>query len=193
MKKGGGKNKGSDFERQICKALSKWWTAERKDDVFIRSVTSGAWSTVRRRQAAQQTYGQSGDIAINDPEGQDLLDAFCFELKCGYGAWTFIEVIEGNYKPSVKKHIEQFIQQAEENASNSHALSPALILKRDRKQPIILITRRMFVHIEKWSTTDIPQHMTISFDCTSHVYVVMLLEAFFAWCLPEHIKKILKR
>ena len=33
--------KGSEFEREMCKCLSLWWTDSKRDDVFWRSAQSG--------------------------------------------------------------------------------------------------------------------------------------------------------
>ena len=37
MRSGGGKQKGSAFEREICKKLSLWFTENERDDIFFRS------------------------------------------------------------------------------------------------------------------------------------------------------------
>lgn len=39
--------KGSVFEREICKALGRWWTDGERDDIFWRTAGSGARATCR--------------------------------------------------------------------------------------------------------------------------------------------------
>ncbi len=53
MKAGGGKRKGSQFERVVSRLLDQWW--ECPEGTFWRSVTSGGWSeagdnAIRSRQ-----------------------------------------------------------------------------------------------------------------------------------------------
>ncbi len=66
MKPGGGKHKGSSFERQVCRDLSKWITYGRRDDLFWRSAMSGGVATVGKKAGIDRA-AQSGDIsAISD-------------------------------------------------------------------------------------------------------------------------------
>lgn len=74
--------KGSQFERQICKLLSLWWTHDHRDDVFWRSSQSGGRAT-QRAKSGKATYGSYGDIAAVDPVGEPLLKLFTIELKRG--------------------------------------------------------------------------------------------------------------
>lgn len=76
MRKGGGKGKGSSFEREICTALSKWVTKGEKIDVFWRSAMSGGRATV-----AKGLVRQAGDITAVAPEGHIITDALYIECK----------------------------------------------------------------------------------------------------------------
>jgi len=46
MKPGGGKNKGSSFERQVCRILTEWITGKPRPEIFWRTATSGGKFTV---------------------------------------------------------------------------------------------------------------------------------------------------
>ena len=74
------KNKGSSFERKICKELSLWITNNNRNDILWRSINSGAFATSRNK-AGLTTEGQEGDIQSIDPLGQDFIDKFTIELK----------------------------------------------------------------------------------------------------------------
>lgn len=76
MRKGGGKGKGSAFERETCVALSKWLTASKSEDVFWRSAMSGGRATVRKGAVRQ-----AGDITAVAPEGHILTDNLYIECK----------------------------------------------------------------------------------------------------------------
>ena len=49
MRKGGGKEKGSSFERLVCKRMSMWLSKGERDDLFWRSAMSGGRATVQLR------------------------------------------------------------------------------------------------------------------------------------------------
>src|ERR1700686_1673675 len=93
MRSGGGKGKGSSFERKVCKALSLWVSAGKHVDLFWRSAMSGGRATVAHRrqivqsEAAGTTWPsappvrQAGDITAVAPEGHKLTDLFLVECK----------------------------------------------------------------------------------------------------------------
>jgi len=80
MKVGGGKAKGGEFERQICKKLSLWVSNNLQDDLFWRSAMSGGRATIRRKKGKETASGH-GDITAVTPEGNKLTDYFVIECK----------------------------------------------------------------------------------------------------------------
>lgn len=80
MRPGGGKAKGAQFEREICKRLSLGVTEGEHEDVFWRSAMSGGRATVRNRKGNIQVR-QSGDITAVAPEGYEFADTWYVELK----------------------------------------------------------------------------------------------------------------
>lgn len=75
-----GKQKGSAFERLVCKQLSLWVSEGSQEDVFWRSAMSGGRSTVafaKGKRLAQQ----AGDISCIHPIGQPFIDNFMVECK----------------------------------------------------------------------------------------------------------------
>jgi hypothetical protein len=80
MKSGGGKAKGGEFERQICKKLSLWVSNNLRDDLFWRSAMSGGRATVRSKKGKETASGH-GDITAVTPEGNKLTDYFIIECK----------------------------------------------------------------------------------------------------------------
>lgn len=80
MRTGGGKAKGSNFERRVCKELSLWVTAGKNEDVFWRSAMSGGRATVAQRRGVKLRR-QAGDITAVAPEGHVLTDWFMIEVK----------------------------------------------------------------------------------------------------------------
>jgi len=80
MKPGGGKQKGSAFEREICKKLSLWISDNERDSVFWRSAMSGGRATVGFKKGVVRNT-QVGDISSIDPIGNKLTDKYVVECK----------------------------------------------------------------------------------------------------------------
>src|SRR3990167_9949174 len=80
MRDGGGKQKGSNFEREICKKLSLWISHGGRDDIFWRSAMSGGRTTVGLKKGIKRT-SQAGDISSIDPIGNKLTDKYVVECK----------------------------------------------------------------------------------------------------------------
>lgn len=80
MRAGGGKQKGAQFERDVCGFLSEWVTAGKRDDIFWRSAMSGGRATVRHAKG-KTTASQAGDISAVSHEGHAFLRRFIVECK----------------------------------------------------------------------------------------------------------------
>lgn len=79
MRRGGGKAKGSSFERKVCEKLSLWITQGQKADCLWRSAMSGGRATVARRKG--KDVRQAGDVAAVAPEGHRLTSRYYVECK----------------------------------------------------------------------------------------------------------------
>ncbi len=75
--------KGGEFERNICKQLSLWWTENERDDIFWRTAGSGARHTTRQKKNIS-TENSAGDVCYIDQLGKPFIDYFLMELKRGY-------------------------------------------------------------------------------------------------------------
>ena len=75
------RQKGQNFERDICKKLSLWYGGRK--DIFWRTAGSGARATVRMKQD-KCTALSAGDIGCIDPIGSQFLEVCLIELKRGY-------------------------------------------------------------------------------------------------------------
>lgn len=130
--------KGSSFEREICKMFSLWWTDGKREDVFWRTSGSGARATVRSK-SKQKTFGQYGDVQATDPIGQPLIDLCTIELKRGYSHETFANLLEDSQTANAKPCMyAKFIQQAKGDSRKANTPWWLLIVKRDRRKPIVI-------------------------------------------------------
>lgn len=80
MRPGGGKAKGSKFERRTCKELSLWVSHGKRDDLFWRSAMSGGRASVAFKKG-KKNQTQVGDITAIDKKGEKLVQAFVVECK----------------------------------------------------------------------------------------------------------------
>jgi hypothetical protein len=80
MPRSKGKQKGSAFERKVCKQLSLWVSYGKREDLFWRSAMSGGRATVGRK-AGKDHAKHAGDITATSPEGHYLTDAWYVECK----------------------------------------------------------------------------------------------------------------
>ncbi len=129
--------KGSVFEREICKALGRWWTDGERDDIFWRTAGSGARATCRFRKG-QSTAGQYGDVSAIDSIGEPLLQVFSIELKRGYSANSFGDMFDFPAKAKKQKW-EVFYSQAKASAEASGARYWMLIWRRDRRKAMVFM------------------------------------------------------
>jgi hypothetical protein len=123
--------KGQQFERDLSRRLSLWWSEGQADDWFWRSSQSGGRAT-QRAKAGKSTMNSAGDLCAQGKEGQKLLDLITFELKRGYNSISVADFFDKK-----KGGFHDFIAQAEKAASLAGTPGYAVIHKRDRREPII--------------------------------------------------------
>ncbi len=130
------KNKGSSFERLICRQLSVWWSGnEETEDLFWRSSSSGGRATVRGRKG-KTTTGHHGDITCTSEVGQPLTDLLVIEVKRGYNRATLFDLLDKSSGAAAQQY-EKWIKQAEEGVKQAGAFSWLLIHKRDRRKTMV--------------------------------------------------------
>jgi len=136
MRKGGGKQKGSAWEREVCRRLSLWVTDGQKVDCFWRSAMSGGRATVARGKVRQ-----AGDICAVAPEGNAFADQWFVE--CKHVAHLNLEgfLIKGLGK------LHDFWKLARSEARKYHR-DPMIICKQNG-WPALVISRTD--HVAHWA------------------------------------------
>jgi len=185
--------KGPDFEREIPKELSLWWTNGERDDVFWRVKGSGSRAKSRLRKHGKTTYGQHGDIKAEDPIGVPLLKVVTLELKRGYKKWSFLDVLD---RPPMRKGqknrtlqpFEEFMEQVQEDCE-AYGTCPCLICKRDKRQKFVVIPLMLFADMQ----CRIGEYygFTITIEESSIIKQPMIAlnyKQFFSWCKPSFFK-----
>ena len=131
MRSGGGKDKGSGFEREICEFLSLWISEGTRKDVFWRSASSGGRSTIALAHGKGAIEYAASDIAPVHPLAYRLLDLFAIECKF-YGDLHLQDLPF----PDRVSNIATFWKQVQKDSASVNR-QPLLVAKQNRK-PILL-------------------------------------------------------
>lgn len=82
-----------------------------------------------------------------DPVGKPFMDLFTIELKRGYSKDTFQDLLDKPKKKGYKiSKMESFVEQAITSAEQAKTPSWMLVIKRDRRDPIVILPRRSLYH-----------------------------------------------
>ncbi len=137
MRDGGGKQKGSAFERRLAKDLSLWVSNGEREDIFWRSAMSGGRSTVGRKKG-QNLTAQSGDISSIDPLGHPFINKFYVESK-HYKKLRLEQLIFGSGE------LFNFWETTRKEAKFYKKI-PFLVAKQNHL-PTIICTNRLGIHM----------------------------------------------
>ena len=80
MKSGRSKEKGSSFEREVGRQLSRWVSKDARSDLFTRNVLSGGDFT-RRSKTTSSELGMPGDLMARHPLAFQFAQTFMVECK----------------------------------------------------------------------------------------------------------------
>lgn len=141
-----GRGKGSQFERDLCRELSLWWTRRKRDDVFWRTSQSGGRSKTRLK-SGKRTFGQYGDVQAVDPRGRPFLEVVTIEAKKGYGnesVWNAVDKLPrgGKLCPS---QWERFLAQVLQDMTNADTPFWMLFHKRDSRANVVFIPEALYM------------------------------------------------
>jgi len=114
-----GKSKGSGFEREVAKFLSKWMQGTEKPYIFWRTPASGAMQTIHSDE------NMSGDIIAVRSEGKWLTDTYSIEIKNGYSNTSLDKFFKYNKSDPLKSFWSQCV-----NDANESEKYPMLIYKK---------------------------------------------------------------
>jgi hypothetical protein len=191
--------KGGNFEGEISKRLSLWFTNDMEETAFWRTSSSGARATSRKKVNKDVQVDDFGDLKAESPMGKPLTDFFTIELKTGYAKkakskakkhdgkevikitnWDILDAVDSNQG---KPQIYQFWEQVERDAEIANK-EPLLIFRRNNKQPCIAMYTDIFKSFV--SKCDYPdfEFITLNFcseDMCFPSITVCNLYKFFEW------------
>lgn len=133
MRRGGGKQKGAAFEREVCVMLSRWLSKGSQDDIFWRSAMSGGRATVHHRNFGKRLANQVGDISCIHPLGSHFISTFAPECKF-YADLDYQGLLTGKGK------LLAFWAEINEQAERYNKL-PFLVCRQNRMQPHVCLDK----------------------------------------------------
>jgi len=185
--------KGENFEREICRVLSSWWTNHERDDIFWRS-------RLRRTKKSPNARHQLGDLRADDPRGFPLIDVFNIELKCGYSKnrsgkkvrnvpWDVLDLIDytGASKTNSLLH---FWNQTLTDATISSRI-PLLIFKRDYHVPVVCMYFSTFLTLKEYVGEFTSPSIKVTYG--DNDLIMIRLSQFLDWLTPEVVIQIWKK
>lgn len=130
VRAGGGKEKGSGFERECCVKLSMWVSGGTHKDLFWRSAMSGGRATVAAKKG-DKLNRQAGDVCSVSEEGHSLTNRYYIECKSykDLEIDSFLLVNRGQLARFWKDTVKH---------SKTYSKTPMLIAKENRRPTLIL-------------------------------------------------------
>lgn len=140
---GRGKGKGSQFERDICRTLSTWWSGQ--DDTFWKTQGSGNRATVRAKQG-KTTKGQYGDVCAVDHRGIKLLKICIISVKRGYASCNISDLIDQSWTFG-EPLFATWIREAVRDQESAGVPFWMIITKRDKREALVFMPNELRQYI----------------------------------------------
>lgn len=172
MRPGGGKSKGSGFERLVCEKVSLWITHDLRKDLMCRTVGSGGQFTSAINRGTQA--GLAGDIRSQDPLADKLCSSVVIEAKF----WRDLEIIkflnrQGELYVALEKVKKEGVTVGK---------SWWLVAKQNRQKELLFMPTELVKHLytENSKKPDLDFHLLFK----GSVYLCEL-DSFFKQVTPE--------
>src|SRR5271166_559205 len=147
MKPGGGKIKGGNYERDICRKLSMWVSDDQHDNIFWRSASSGARATFQRKKGVENK-DQAADISAISEEGFILTNFACIECK------AYKDLGIANFVLGKKSKLLEFFLELETIAKPLNKLA-MLVAKQDYKPEMLLTREQIWEHVRQFDSNEL--------------------------------------
>lgn len=179
--------KGSQYERDISRKLSLWWSQGAADDWFWRTDTSGGRATTRAKSGLA-TANAVGDLSSRTEEGALLLREYVIEIKRGYNDIEILPLLDKDNNKS--NHFVVWWKKLTGEAQATQR-KPLLIFRRDRAQACIVINHNLYTWFKAFNGPYPTQR--IIFPCEDDILYLFRLEHFLTSINPNTLKQQLLR
>jgi len=132
--------KGGNYEREIAKKLSLWYTDGKRDDLVCRTDSSGGRASVRTKNKKVTNRYLYGDLKHSDDACLPMFNRWSIELKTGYMVgkdtrWDILDILDSKQKePTIIKFWVQCVRDADLSRRE-----PILIFRRNGRASCIMI------------------------------------------------------
>jgi len=175
-------SKGGEFEREICKYLSKWIQGTEKPYIFWRGRGSGGVFTLD--DGSGEDF--AGDIYLVRDDGRFFADAFSVECKNGYPKTSIDFHLKYNKSDGIREFWEQCCEAAEKTNR-----SPLLIYRKKGIKPIYVgIDEYTFKKFKGFLKTQRFIHLSYPDSVIPDLYLFGQSD-FFDNITPEIVRSIL--
>ena len=191
--------KGGDYERQVCKVLSLWYSRGERDDIFWRTSGSGARATIRKKSNLN-TADSAGDVQAIHESGKAFTRLVNIEIKRGY-TQKDLKKQSHNNKISLTSLIDtkldqkgkpgiliQWIDKGLKECQLHNKKHLLIIYRRDRRRSCILMLKHTFDYLSENNRLFIfPHDGTYCNIATSsgRNIIIIPFEDFLSWCPPR--------
>ena len=186
-------NKGAEFERDICKILSLWWSNTERDDIFYRTSGSGSRATVRRKKG-MRTADSTADIMATHESGKPLTKTCIFELKRGFSekhkrTALGLEVLTIlDKQPKAKDPVLlQWWEKIEKERKAARRRFSFIIFRRDQKLSCMVMSYKTFNFLSKRNGVFDDIIISVHLPSVKKIesLVIVKLDDFLNWCQPK--------
>ena len=179
--------KGSQYERDVSKQLSLWWTNNGNDAVFWRTSGSGARATTRAKKGKLTKY-EYGDISFTDPIGKPFIDCFLIEVKKGYtNEIDVLGLVDGKKKEPLLLKWWKKAELEKEFGDRSYSI---VIFKRDSKKACVMFNEGLYDSLGMYD--GIIDSYSLRIDAVVYSLYVCRLDDFLKVLTPKTVKRLLK-
>jgi hypothetical protein len=133
MRPGGGKDKGSAFERKVGAVLSLWLTGGARADVFARNVLSGGKFTIAARKGQETSI--PGDLMAAHPQAFAFLALCSVECKHRRDLELSRLLFDG-----AQAYLSRVLEVARQQAARVGCF--ALVIAKQNHVPAVVLTER---------------------------------------------------
>ena len=147
MRKGGCKEKGNQFEREMLKELSFWLSDGERKDLLRRSMLSGGRTTKSLKEGELEYLEQAGDgaLAAYHPRVASFLNIFLLEFKF-YKDLRMDQFFWGSF--AKEKSIVPFWRKLCKDALRI-GRKPFLIAKQNAKSEVLVLNTDALYYFDK--------------------------------------------